>query len=271
MTVVVLFDVDGTLLTSSADTHIRAFGDAFVALTGASDPFVHSTEGFFCNGTSLSGHIDSEIARICLQSIGISSTEVEQSLPAMLERTVQAYHMRLAAGDSAGCPVDGVVPVLQELRAREVPCGLLTGNARQIAAAKLAACRLDSYFAFGAYGDEANRRRDLFPRAVTEAARLGIDKPSVCYVGDTPRDVAEAREAAVAMVAVSTGRFGCDALYRAGASIVLEGYQPTDSACDTLIAHARTIDRQATDQEAGGEPGILGFARKSIAQDDIHG
>lgn len=240
-TFVVLFDIDGTLLHGSAETHVRAFADALAAVTGYPDPFVWMDDGIFCGGESLSGRIDAEIVRMCLRHAGLAEADVARHAPVMMEETVQAYRARVAVGEPAGTTVPGVVAVLHELRDRGVVCGLLTGNARQIASAKLSACGLDPYFQLGGFGDEGSRRSQLFAGALAEATALGIDRPEVCYVGDTPLDVVAARIAGVPLVAVATGRFDQLALQHAGAAFVLPGYDPTTTVCDVLIDHARSI------------------------------
>lgn len=233
----VLFDVDGTLLHGSADTHVRAFADALRVLTGHPDPFVRAPDGFWCGGTSLSGLIDAEIVRLCLGQ----ARYPDSATAAMLAETVRAYRARIDAGDPPGTPVPGVAAVLDALRSRGAACGLLTGNARQVASVKLAACGLVDRFVVGGFGDEGMRRRDLFAGALTEAARLGLDRPRLCYVGDTPLDVAAAHQAGVAMVAVATGRFDRRALEAAGADVVLDDYAATAAVCDLLLDHARPV------------------------------
>ncbi len=240
-TVVVLFDVDGTLLHGSADTHVRAFADALAAVTGHPDPFVWSDDGITCGGEPLSGRIDNEIVRMCLRSAGLADADAARQAPVMMEGTVAAYRARLAAGDRPGTAVPGVVAVLRELRDRGAVCGLLTGNARQIASAKLSACGLAPFFSLGGFGDEGSRRSELFAGALAEAGALGIDHPMLCYVGDTPLDVVAARDAGVPLVAVATGRFDRLALQHAGAATVLAGYSPAAATCDILVDRARSV------------------------------
>lgn len=236
--VIVLFDVDGTLLEGSATTHVRAFADALRETTGAPDPFVWTSHGILCDGVSLSGRIDREIARLCLGFAGVAPAAIPRLLPTFMERTAMAYEARIARGETPGTVLSGVVEVLGKLRRRGACCGLLTGNTRKIAYRKMSETGLGAVFGFGGFGDEGDRRADLFPLAIGAAFALGVRDARLCYVGDTPLDVSAAHEAGVAMVAMATGRFSRAELEAAGARAVLESYGDAGKVCDTLLAHA---------------------------------
>jgi phosphoglycolate phosphatase-like HAD superfamily hydrolase len=54
-------------------------------------------------------------------------------------------------------------------------------------------------------------------------------------VGDTPLDVAAAREAGARCVGIATGPYGRDALAAAGADVVLGDLRDTDSVLQAVL------------------------------------
>lgn len=239
MSPLIVFDVDGTLLTGAAATHLQAFADALRIMTGVSDPF-HLVGGrYFCGEIPIGGLLDRQIARLCLEHAGLASPTVEGSLPAFLTQVLEAYRLRLDGGADPGSALPGVPAVLETLTRRGMGCGLVTGNAREIAGVKLAHTGIKSWFRYGGFGDEGDDRAELFPKALAEARKLGLSTEEVCYLGDTPRDILAARQAGVPMVATATGHFSQAALHAAGADVVIGGYEHVEIVCDILAERAR--------------------------------
>jgi len=107
---------------------------------------------------------------------------------------------------------------------RRLP-GLLTGNYEQGARIKLEYFDLWRYFRCGAYGDDSLDRHALVSIAIARSRQAGcpaVDPRDVVIIGDTPLDVACARDAGVSCLAVATGGFSADALRAAGAETVFE-------------------------------------------------
>ena len=91
---------------------------------------------------------------------------------------------------------------------------------------KLAAFDLDRHldFAAGAYGSDHRVRGELVAiarRRATERHGVQLDPGDVVLVGDTPLDIAAAREGGARSVGVATGPFDEEALRAAGADAVL--------------------------------------------------
>jgi phosphoglycolate phosphatase-like HAD superfamily hydrolase len=81
------------------------------------------------------------------------------------------------------------------------------------------------WFVVTAFGDEAETRPGLVRRALErQRVRTGRDTlpRDVVVIGDTPKDVACARENACKSLAVATGRFSREDLEAAGASRVVD-------------------------------------------------
>ena len=93
---------------------------------------------------------------------------------------------------------------------------------------KLGAFGLDTLvdFDIGAYGSDHRRRGRLVAVALQKCERkhgATLDPGDVVLVGDTPLDVAAAREGGARAVAVATGPFDRDRAAAAGADVVLAG------------------------------------------------
>lgn len=96
-------------------------------------------------------------------------------------------------------PFDGIVEVLDDLRAVALPMGVITAKTLVTGKLSIEALGLETYF------DEV---RGGGPDRVLKAGQIsdlvslwGIDPGSVAYVGDTPTDMREARAAGVIGVA----------------------------------------------------------------------
>ncbi|GBD15830.1 Phosphoglycolate phosphatase [bacterium HR26] len=211
----VLFDIDGTLLRAGDREHARAFVEAMAEVFG---------RPIDLDGVPLAGMLDSEIARLALERVDIAPVEVEAKLPLVMQKMGERYTARVLAGDRADWVLAGAVESALALADAGYALGVLTGNARPVARAKLVAAGLDELFPIGAYGDQARTRGELVRLACAEAERYyGMCFPAhrVILIGDTPRDIAAARAAGARVLAVATGRYSVLELKAEGADAVL--------------------------------------------------
>ncbi|MCS7050003.1 MAG: HAD hydrolase-like protein [Thermomicrobium sp.] len=228
MTVVVLFDIDGTLLRAGDPAHAEAM------LTALSETLGRPVA---LDGVPLAGMLDRQIARLALQRYGLDDATIERSLPTIMQRMADQYRQRVRRGDRRTWVLPGVPALLSELWRRGVLAGVLTGNAEGVARAKLAAAHLETLLPFGAYGDQADERHLLVEHAQSALrTRYGIEVPRsrIVLVGDTPRDVAAAREAGARVLAVATGRFSMEQLLAVGAHAALPDLADVEHACQLL-------------------------------------
>lgn len=215
----VLFDVDGTLLKCHGQAG-RAFLEAIDEVYDAAiDP----------SRARFAGRTDSSIVYDLLEGAGLSREQIDARLPAMK----QAYLRRMNDGFLDPDRMEllsGVDALLEELRgcAREVAVGLLTGNWRGGAEAKLAAVGLGGYFTFGAFADDGIERRELPPVALMRAGehhRRLFEADRTVIVGDTLHDVDCALHHGMTAVGVSTGSSSRGELEAAGAARVFESFE----------------------------------------------
>jgi phosphoglycolate phosphatase len=87
------------------------------------------------------------------------------------------------------CPA--VPRLLAELKAAGKLMGVTSGNVERIAWAKLKAAGIAHFFAFGSFSDRHESRPEIFHWGAQHAQLL---RPAarVCFVGDTPADIAVA-------------------------------------------------------------------------------
>jgi len=198
---VVLFDIDGTLI-SSGGAGKAALERAMAAEFGAA----HSIEKLQFSGRS-DRAIISDLFRL---------HDVEDR-PEHRQRLTAAYlrHLPACLASHNGRVLPGIAALLNELRRRGVPLGLLTGNIRAGARAKLGFFGLYEHFAFGGFGDHHHDRDDIAREALAEIeVRFnGRHSPErVWVIGDTPLDIRCARAIGARAVAVATGWHGADEL-----------------------------------------------------------
>ncbi|HYN08385.1 MAG TPA: HAD family hydrolase [Vicinamibacterales bacterium] len=216
-TVIVLFDVDGTLIKSGG-AGLRGMNAAFERLYGVRNAL---------DGVTLAGRTDRAIVGDVFRALGIEPT------PAEVARVREAYvedlrvEIKRPVQDPAGV-LPGVESLLDAVHTLpHVHVGLLTGNFEPGAAVKLAHFDLWRRFAFGAFGDDHVDRRALVPVALARAMRAGLATPPpsrIVIVGDTPLDVDCAKAHGARAVAVATGPYDRATLSAAGADLVVDTF-----------------------------------------------
>lgn len=195
----VLFDVDGTLLSAG--------GAGARALLGAMRE-VYGSEGEAA-GVSFGGRTDPEIVRTLLTAGGMEMDAVEARFEALWARYLVRLEDEVARGGVRALP--GVLPLLERLERQggEAVPALLTGNLLEGARIKLEAAGLGfGRFRVGAYGSDHWRRSELPAVAVERARReTGVEfrGREIVIVGDTPHDVSCGAHLGVRTIAVATG------------------------------------------------------------------
>lgn len=210
--VLVLFDIDGTLIRT-AGAGVRGLSDAFERIHGRADAL---------DGVTVAGRTD---RAILTEIFGRWNQPLSDAVIAPLrEHYLESLERELWQRDVAGAGVlPGVHEALDALDSDpSFVVGLLTGNFERGAELKLSRFDLWRRFRFGAFGDDHVDRRDLVPVAVLRARACGLDPAHVIVIGDTPLDVDCAHAHNARAVAVATGGYSRAALLATGAEIVVD-------------------------------------------------
>ena len=201
----VLFDIDGTLLTS---------GGCGRAATRLAIQNVFGTVGEV-DGVNFAGKTDWEILNAALIPAGIPAADIQTRMVSYNQTVTQ--HLSAIIGDFPveACP--GAPEVVATLRENsQVVIGLVTGNMSGLAPVKLRTAGYDpDDFKVGAYGSEGWQRSMLPPLALRRARGFaGVDFPGdqIVIIGDTPGDITCAESVQGRTIAVATGPFSVDEL-----------------------------------------------------------
>jgi phosphoglycolate phosphatase-like HAD superfamily hydrolase len=198
-----LFDIDGTLLSGATDAHRDALHEALLS--------VHGVTAAGAPPLAPAGRTDPEIARAILLAAGVSAKRIDALADAVHAECCRTY-ARLCPADLSATVLPGMRDLLEALSARDgMTLALLTGNYECVARLKLARARIGTHFARrqGAFGSDAEDRAALPAIARRRAGALGRPYPRqrTLVIGDTPRDIACAHADGIRCVAIGTGPF----------------------------------------------------------------
>lgn len=186
------FDLDGTLIDTSGDL-AAAVNHAITAIGRPAYP-AEAIRPFVGSG-----------ARVMLERALIASGDctpelVEDRLPVLLDY----YQAHLAIHS---IPYPGCVAALDALAARGVRLAICTNKAQRFAVPLMQQLGLADRFAAIIGGDTVGiAKPDPAPiRAMMERSGANMKNPRCAFVGDTINDIAGARNAGIASIAVSFG------------------------------------------------------------------
>ena len=192
----VIFDIDGTLVRRTGPHHRQALVDAVREVTGANTT---------TDGIPVHGMLDPDILMLMLEAAAFEAAATEAAMPRIIEMAQDIYEAIVPDLRDKTCP--GVVPLLDDLRDRDVLLALVTGNLTRIGWRKLDRAGLHHYFRFGAFGEMAATRGGLAKLAIERArgdGLIGLDS-RISLIGDAPQDVRAAQENGIQSIAVRTG------------------------------------------------------------------
>jgi phosphoglycolate phosphatase len=200
-----LWDIDGTLLQRASVEHAQALKQAIRMVHGdhlAVDEV---------RGVQAAGRTDGAIARDLLLACGVEPAAIDAEVRAVVQATCRAYET-LCPADLSGKLAPGIAGLLAELADDErFRLSLVTGNFQPVARLKLDRAGIGHFFepGQGGFGTDAEAREELPPVARSRAGDNGSPWPRerTLVIGDTPNDIACARADGLRVVAVTTGPF----------------------------------------------------------------
>lgn len=193
-----LFDIDGTLLIRAAEAHSLALHAAIEEVHG-----VQSPDAF----VPTAGRTDLAIIRSLLLLCGVDARAIDDKAEETATAACVAY-TRLCPPDLSGFVAPGVPDALAALVAAGHVPALVTGNLEPIARLKLRRAGLGEWFAQGP-GGFGGDREDRAELPALARARAGdgapVKRADAVVIGDTPLDIACARADGVRCVGITTG------------------------------------------------------------------
>jgi phosphoglycolate phosphatase len=221
--VLLLFDIDGTLVRGRPLTHQLALEEAATAVFGlrvaAGASPVADVEPW--------GKTDRQILRDVLARAGLPPPEPD-ALARWEQAACEAYSRLEVDGDGPGAAAEhaATARALGRLRDSGHRLALVTGNLEPIARRKLSLRGLEAFFPAGGggFGSDAELRPELVPLARARAGAGAEPHPreDTVLIGDTPFDVAAATADGVRAVGITGHRFSRDALLEAGAAATVD-------------------------------------------------
>lgn len=227
MPLLVLFDIDGTLLRPCGLGR-RSLDRAFLDLYGSAGVF---------DGMRFHGRTDPEIVGDGLASVGAPASDFDRAVGRYLE------YLEVEVAQGAPLALPGVEELIATLDSRDdVVLGLVTGNVRRGAEIKLGRDNLFRRFPVGAFGDDHADRSELIRLARRRAAEAGhgsMAPERTLYIGDTERDVEAARAGGAVAVAVATGSMALETLAETSPDHLLPSLEPASRFLKEVLACPR--------------------------------
>lgn len=219
------FDIDGTLL------HTRVGHEAFrLALL----------EIFECEDdlstVTFAGNTDLQVLLDMVEKHGLCPSTAHARAPDFF--AVMTRHLDLGLHNEKPQPVPGAIDLITTLSDHpHFIFGLITGNARACAEAKLRHAGFHHAFPHGGYGDEHHDRDILARRALESLQRHHPNRslPPGLLIGDTPKDIQAARTIGARSLGVASGSYTSEALLQAGADRVVEHLDPTPDLLEWIF------------------------------------
>lgn len=219
-----LFDIDGTLIRVPRGVSDLAVEHAFERVLGLTGAVAR------CGEFEFHGKTDRQIFMEICEALEIEREEAARGLVEFDAALLEGWERHLEPSNVQVLP--GVVDLLDRLKGEGVMLGLLTGNIREGARAKLEHHGLYDYFPFGAFGCDSSVRDELPPFALKRAGEhhgVTVAADQAVIIGDSHRDVACAKAWNIRVLAVATGALSVERLRDYDPDQVVETLSDTDS------------------------------------------
>lgn len=200
-----LFDIDGTLLNSRDWVHYNAFHEALREIYGCEQKI---------DNVPVQGNTDVGILRAASRLCGVDDRQFASGLEAA--RKLMGDEVERNAAELRPELCESIRDLLERLNSAGRLMGVCTGNFERIGWAKLTASGVRDFFRTGSFSDNNEFRTDIFRDGVEKARTTLGSGARVCFIGDTPNDIAAARSLDIPVVAVATGIFTIDQLQEHG-------------------------------------------------------
>lgn len=209
MTLGVLFDIDGTLVTFKFDVE-GSRKALFEEL---------ARQGFGVTGLSPTSPtqyvVDAARRQIAAGLVSADFGMVRRKLYSILDG------FELESGKSV-YPFPGVKEALAALQRRSARLAVLTNSGRRAATRILERGSLTGYFDFVLTRDDVDAMKPSPDGVSLAVSRFSLPKERVVYVGDSLYDIMAAKSAGLKVVSVATGNYTVEKLRGEGADVVIQ-------------------------------------------------
>ena len=208
-----LFDIDGTLISPGPAARM-AINQAIENFTGMPPDLQIK------NVAGLTDRLIVKNALIKADRESDAAEAIDGIITNYLELFEKTYHQ----SDGAFVYEDSI-DLVNKVKTKNFPIGLLTGNVKRGAKIKLGKFGLMEHFKFGAFGDDGATRNDLPPVAQKIAKdTLGISFSfrDIVLVGDTREDALAAKTNGCQSIVVCRRKEWYDDIVNAGADLVVD-------------------------------------------------
>ena len=209
----ILFDIDGTLL-SSEGVGVRSIEEAGEAMFG---------KPFSLDGIPIGGRLDPLIWNDACVKHGIEHPETQHDEFRTTYSEILASNLQSVAVST----FPGVLELLEACRSLEhTTCGIVTGNYEETGRMKLEAAGIDTeMFTANAWGTDGVIRDDLPPVAMDQC----VSCEPTFLIGDTIHDVTSGKHAGCHVIAVCTGSHDRDTLDSVYPDLLLDDLSDTEA------------------------------------------
>jgi len=220
----ILFDIDKTLvgeMVRDGDPWQLAFKSVYGVDCGIT-----------VSQTNTHGMTHKQIAIETLKNKGFKEDEILGKFDFFIETLEKFYEKSLENGKISLFPK--ITELLQKLYDKGYILGLITGNTRIIAFAKLKKAGIDKFFSIGGFGDDSQNREELIKLALNRAKEkyFQFDDKKVFVIGDTPKDISAAKKFHLQTIGVATGIYSKQNL--SDADFVLDNLQDTEKVLSII-------------------------------------
>ena len=220
---VILFDIDGTLLTVDRNFNRPLLREILDGLhinypQMESDPFSGRTDHDIFSSFLVNHNNDPNLY-----------LKFKETYLAKLEEQIKPEHI---------IRHNHIDEALEYFSNRDFITGLLTGNYPAAATIKLKTANIHYDFSIGAFGEfdlDRNKLPLLAMNIIEEDYGIVPDPSKFVIIGDTPRDVLCAKHAGMKSVAVTTGKFSATELAAQEPDLILENLSNPEIWFDRLI------------------------------------
>jgi phosphoglycolate phosphatase-like HAD superfamily hydrolase len=225
----VLFDIDGTLLSSEGMGRAamqRALAEVFGSPGNPSYRY--------------DGKTDKQIVRDVMRLEGHSDAHIDSKMEALMALYLEGLRTGAKSGKFNVRSLAGVVEILDALETRDdIVLGLLTGNIEPGARIKLRAAGINpDRFRVNAFGSDHEHRPELpgiAQRRASETLGLEIVGERLIVIGDTPADIECGRTLGARAIGVASGHYTVEELEKHNPYVALTSLANTQQVLEAIL------------------------------------